>query len=157
MKSLKRMRLPVLVLALAVALTGCSVSIPADPDGTLDRVRDGVLRVGVSPNPPWTVTGPALSGSEVELVREFADRVDAEIEWQEGGEEALVAAMERGELDLVIGGLTAKSPWADKVALTAPYTSSTDKQGKKHDHVMAAPMGENAFLFELESHLIGTE
>lgn len=148
---------PVLVAALVLVLTGCGISIPADPDGTLDRVRDGVLRVGVSPHPPWTVTGLEPSGSEVELVRKFADRLDAEIEWIEGGEEALVASMERGELDLVVGGLTAKSPWADQVALTAPYTSSTDKQGKKHDHVMAAPMGENAFLFELESHLNGTE
>ena len=147
----------VVLAALLVALSGCGLSIPADPDGTLDRVQGTVLRVGVTPNPSWTVTEPDLSGTEVDLVRAFADRLDAEVEWQEGSEEALVTAMERGELDLLIGGLTAKSPWMDKVALTAPYASSTDDAGVKHDHVMAAPMGENTFLFELESFLIGKE
>jgi polar amino acid transport system substrate-binding protein len=153
----QQLKFPLLLAALVVALSGCSVSIPADPDGTLDRVRTGVLRVGISPNPPWTVTDANLSRTEVELVRGFADRLDADIEWTEGGEEMLVTSMERGELDLLIGGLTAKSPWVDKVALTAPYAQSTDDHGKTHDHVMAVPMGENAFLFELESFLIGKE
>src|SRR5690554_5931440 len=154
MRWFRLLRCPALAL-LALTLSACSLSIPADPDGTLDRVQGTVLRVGVTPNPPWTVTGPNLSGTEVDLVRGFAGRVDAEIEWVEGSEESLVSDMERGELDLIIGGLTAKSPWVDKVALTAPYSSSTDEHGTQHDHVMAVPMGENAFLFELESFLIG--
>lgn len=144
-----------LVVALIAALAGCGMTIPSDPDGTLDRVTGGELRVGVSVNPPWTAPGPDRSGTEVDLVREFADRLDAKIAWTEGGEETLAGAMERGELDLIIGGLTAESPWADKVALTAPYTNWTDDRGQTRDQVMAVPMGENAFLFELESFLMG--
>ena len=45
-------------LGAAVLLTGCGVEIPADPEDTLERVRGGTLRVGVSPNPPHTVAGP---------------------------------------------------------------------------------------------------
>jgi ABC-type amino acid transport substrate-binding protein len=157
MSRFHRWAIRVLVVAVATLLAGCGLTIPSDPDGTLDRVRGGELRVGVSVNPPWTGAGAGRSGTEVDLVREFAERVDAEIAWTEGGEEALAGAMERGELDLIIGGLTAESPWADKVALTAPYTSWTDDQGKTHDQVMAVPMGENAFLFELESFLVGED
>lgn len=148
-----------MLAALTVVLTGCSLGIPTDPDGTLDRVRDGILRVGVSLNAPWTATSPdaELSGSEIDLVRQFADELNAEVEWSVGGEEALVTDLEHGGLDLVVGGLTAETPWADKAAITAPYDTSTDARGQKHDHVMAVPMGENAFLVELESFLLGGE
>lgn len=43
--------------AMVAVLTGCSGGFPADPDGTLETVTGGVLRVGVSSNPPWTETG----------------------------------------------------------------------------------------------------
>jgi hypothetical protein len=71
-----------------------------------------------------------------------------------GGEEELVAAMERGDLDVLAGGLTAKSPWSDKVALTRPHTTS-EFDGGTVEHVLAVPLGENALLFALESWLDG--
>ena len=36
------------ILAGALALTACGTSFPSDPDGTLDRVSGGTLRVGAS-------------------------------------------------------------------------------------------------------------
>lgn len=151
--------LPALVVLLAVG--GCSATVPTDPDGTLDRVTGGTLRVGVSPNPPWTDLpgGPDAdpAGTEVELVERFAESVDAEIVWVPGGEEDLIGQLEHAELDLVIGGLTATSPWSSKVALTYRYTSTTGPRGEKELHVMAAPMGENAFLVELERFLLDQE
>lgn len=141
-----------------LAVTGCSATIPSDPDGTLDRVTDGTLRVGVSPNPPWTDLpgGPDADpeGSEVDLVEGFAASIGADVEWVPGGEEDLIGRLERGELDLVIGGLTARSPWSEKAALTYRYTETTGPEGEKELHVMAAPMGENAFLVELERFLL---
>ena len=142
----------------ALTLTGCGATIPTDPDGTLDRVSGGTLRVGVSPNPPWTdlPNGPEAdpSGTEVALVEDFAESLTADVTWVPGGEEDLIGQLERGELDLVIGGLTAKSPWADKAALTYRYAETTGPQGEKELRVMAAPMGENAFLVELEHFLL---
>lgn len=143
---------------LVLTLGACSVTIPSDPDGTLDRVTDGTLRVGVSPNPPWTDLpgGPDADpeGTEVRLVEDFAASIGAEVQWLPGGEEDLVGRLERGEVDLVVGGLTARSPWSEKVVLTYRYTETTGPEGDKELHVMAAPMGENAFLVELESFLL---
>jgi polar amino acid transport system substrate-binding protein len=150
--------LAALLVGLALLLSGCgSVRIPADPDGTLDRVRGGVLRVGVSLHEPWTtVTAAEPGGIEPDLVRRWAAGLGARVAWTVGGEQPLVQAMERGELDLVIGGITADTPWSDQAATTRPYATSQGPDGPQ-EHVMLAPMGENAFLVELERYLLAQE
>lgn len=149
-------------LLLVLVLAGCGTSLPRDPEGTLDRVTGGTLRVGVSFDPPWTEVpagGADLSdrpppGVEPRLVADFAASLDADVRWTAGGEETLIGELEEGRLDVVVGGLTAASPWSEKVALTRPYVTLTDAHGKPEPHVMAAPMGENAFLVELEMFLL---
>ena len=96
-------------LCAALLLTACGIEFPADPDDTLQRVRGGTLRVGVSPHPPHTVvvTDGAPTGSDVDLAAGFADSIGAQLVWVVGGEEPLIKALEHGELELVIGGLTA--------------------------------------------------
>lgn len=153
------MRGTVIVLAAAgVCLTGCGLSIPADPDGTLQRVTDGELRVGVSPNPPWTVLPPSEgeppTGREVDLVHQVAEELDAEVQWIVGGEEALMSSLEQDELDLVIGGLTEKSPWSTHAALTVPHTVGPGPEGDPVGRVFAVPLGENAFMVSIEQVLV---
>lgn len=143
--------------AVVLLLSACGLSIPTDPDGTLDRVRaDGVLRVGVSPRPGWVeVTGGAAPGGhEPQLVEDFAADLDAEVEWTVAGEEELVAMLEDGGLDLAVGGFTEANAWVDKVGLTRPYTE-VEADGSTEAHVMMVPMGENAFQSELERWLDG--
>lgn len=178
-----------LAALLVPLLAGCGLKMPSDPEGTLDRVAGGTLRVGISHNPPWTETGTgsdpanagtgsnpanagtgsdpgsdpanagtgstgtAPAGTEAELVRAFAAEHNARVEWVSGGESNLVRRLERGELDLVVGGLTKDSPWSKHAALTQPYLETGNAQGDKEQHVMAARMGENAFLVELERFL----
>ncbi|MFD4422450.1 transporter substrate-binding domain-containing protein [Agromyces sp. NPDC058484] len=143
------------IAATAVVLSGCSIDIPVDPHGTLDRVRDGSLRVGVSHNPPWTdiTEGRSPSGIEPELIVQFAEELDAEIEWTEDGESTLAIALERGELDVVIGGLLENTPWTARAAVTRPYAETTGDGGRSEKHVMLVRKGENAFLVELEEFL----
>jgi polar amino acid transport system substrate-binding protein len=211
----------VAVLACATA-TGCQ--FPRDPEGTLDRVRDGTMRVGVVDNPPWVRLGPGEPrGVEPALVRRFAALLGAEIEWFEGTETDLVEAMRGYQLDVLIGGLTRSSLWAREVAITSPYLDTevqfavppgtelpddldgievwveagseaaallqqeetdaipryyhdleeiegpallgthdieaigyerTDRIQRDHEHAMAVPMGENAFMVELERFLL---
>ena len=166
------------VAALLLMLGACS-AIPADPDDTLADVTGGTLRVGVSANPPWTEVpegagthanaaggssngtgdepagpGSEPEGTEVDLVTAFAATLDAEVEWVIGGEENLIGQLETGEVDLVIGGLTANSPWQQMAALTRPYTDDDGGTGGEQvDRVMAVPAGENAFLSALERFL----
>ena len=147
-----------LVIGLGVVLvlvtTGCAAHYPADPHGTLERVTGSVLRVGISHNEPFvSVAGPEPSGREVELVEDYATTLDAEVAWTADGEEELVDQLEHGDLDMVIGGLTNKTPWKKKVGLTRPYTQTTDEFDQTEKHVMAVRKGENAFLLDLDEFL----
>ncbi|MFF0911947.1 transporter substrate-binding domain-containing protein [Microbacterium enclense] len=141
-------------LMLVAGLTGCGLQIPRDPDGTLDRVTGGQLHAGVTPNGTFVrVDGGEPTGTDVEAIRAFADSLDAEVEWTVGAEEALVRGLENGDLDVVAGGLTDKTPWTDKAGMTRPYAEATLDDGRTAKLVMLVPIGENAFLSRLETFL----
>ncbi|HYF28195.1 MAG TPA: transporter substrate-binding domain-containing protein [Baekduia sp.] len=215
-------------VALALAVAGCQ--FPADVDGTLDRVRGGTLRVGVTHAPPFVVVRDDREpgGVEARLVERFAARLDADVEWVRGSEAELMGALHGRQLDIVIAGLTRHSPWQREVTLTRPYLTTqwviaapdertadalsedlegqvvaveahseiaaklaedtdaevrpvddigaasgpkavpdyllddlglvrTDAELDEHEHAMAVPMGENAFLVELERFLLDSE
>jgi polar amino acid transport system substrate-binding protein len=210
------------VVLLALLAAGCG--IPRDPESTLDRVEGGILRAGITASDPWTtLEGGRPGGVEVQLVERFAAELGARVEWVDGSEADLIGALEVRELDLVVGGLTADTPWQAKAAITRSYATTrvvvavpssspppddiaglrvaveagTDAAGVLEDktdaipvkvpdvtavrgsavaieewrladldlrdtgvhltktkHVMATPMGENAFLVRLERFLI---
>ncbi len=102
-------------------IPGCD-DYPRDPEGTLGRVTGGTLRVGVSEARPWVwrQDGEA-TGVEADLVRELAAELGAEVEWNWGGQEEHLAALERFELDLVIGGVTQATPWSKRIGPTRPF------------------------------------
>lgn len=114
------------MLALLVIAAPVSCDMPRDPEGTLQRVRGGTMRVGVTEAEPFVMlSGDEPSGGvEVELVERFAARLDADIEWFSGSEEQLFAALEVRQLDLVIGGFTTTNPWAANVTFTHPYLTT---------------------------------
>jgi ABC-type amino acid transport substrate-binding protein len=134
-------------LAGVLALGGC---IPQDPEGTLERVRAGTLRVGVGHNPPWTdlASGADPLGIEIELVEELADSLGATIQWRLGSEADCMPALERFELDLYVGGVPHDTAWSRRVALTRPHARS-----EAQDIVLAAPPGENAWIAFLDQWL----
>ena len=143
-----------LALAAVLALAGCG-TYPADPAGTLERVADGTLRVGASENGEWVqFAGEDVQGTEADLVRDFAARIGADVEWVPGTEHVLAEELKHGELDLVIGGLDDKTPWAQHGGLTRAYAESRDSRDSLHKHVMLVPLGENAFLLELDRFLM---
>jgi len=148
---------PVAVVAAAVSvllLAGCGIRIPADPQGTLDRVDGGVLRAGITPNGDFVrLDGDSPSGSEIDALIAFADSLDAEVDWTVGSEEALVRGLESGDLDVVAGGLTDETPWTDKAGMTRPYGEVTLADGSTAKVVMLVPLGENAFVSRLETFL----
>ena len=112
-----------LAVVLTFFLAACG--IPRDPEGTLARVSGGVMRVGVTDAPPWVELGDtAPDGIEVRLVEQFAEEIEAEIEWVEGSEQELFGALRFRELDLILGGLTTETPWSAEAAVTHPYLTT---------------------------------
>ena len=147
------------ICGVGLGLIGCSAHYPADPDGTLDRISGGELRAGISHQPPWTDiaqdhSADAPGGIEVELIEEYAESINAEVVWHAGGEEQLITMLSERELDVVVGGLTDKSPWQSDVALTTSYADSIGIDGKIAKHVVAVQMGENAFMTSIERFLL---
>ena len=139
-------------LLLAAVLSGCGLTIPADPDGTLESATGSELRVGLSADPGLVDTDRGTpTGSIPDLVTGFADSIDAGIDWTYGSEETLVGMLERGDLDLVAGGFTSDTPWMDKAGVTRGYPEIDGADGR--EIVMLVPLGENAFLSALERHL----
>lgn len=154
MKNVRRMTAAVVLLtaSLMTALTGCGVSIPADPDGTLATVSGGTLRIGVSAEPGLIDTsGGEPTGSLIDLASGFARSIDARPRWSTASEETLVSMLEDGELDLAIGGFSEDTPWVDRAGVTRGYTGIDGADGRSI--VLLTPLGENAFLSALEEYL----
>jgi polar amino acid transport system substrate-binding protein len=108
-----------------LVLVAAACDLPRDPEGTLERVRGGVIRVGVIDHAPWVVHGNGdPTGVEVALMQGFARTQDANIRWIEGPEGRLLRALEDGEVDLVVGGLTRERPWDRRLEPSRPYFES---------------------------------
>jgi polar amino acid transport system substrate-binding protein len=127
-------------LCLAAVVAASCDRGPRDPEGTLDRVRGGQLRVGWTLHPPWCEAsarrdGPG--GRDADLVRALARELDARVVWVDGDKEELLGRLERFELDLVACGVPRSSPWKKRVGLTRVPSGG---------HTLATPPGENGWL-----------
>jgi polar amino acid transport system substrate-binding protein len=117
-------------LLLAAVLLAAGCGIPKDSDGTLERVRGGTLRVGVVEREPFTrVENGTPAGPEVELTQELAQKLGATVEWTVGAESRLMEAVSHRQLDLVIGGISADTPYGSHVGLSQPYLRARLKVG----------------------------
>jgi polar amino acid transport system substrate-binding protein len=137
---------PVLLLFM---VAGCG--LPLDPEGTTKRLASThELRVGVTDNQPWTdSTRSEPSGLEPALVRAFAARIGAKVEWTKGSETALAQALKHHELDLAIGGFDARTPWVSMAGISQPFAETPDKK----KHVFLTAPGENQFILTLDTFL----
>jgi polar amino acid transport system substrate-binding protein len=133
-----------MVVIIVVLLAGCD--FPRDPMGTLESVRGGTLRVGVANHEPWArLEEGEASGVEVELAEEFAGELGAETTFVEGTVPELLEAARQGEVDLVIGGLTATDPGVreqKEAAITAPYLTLRPLVGAQPGTSLEDPSGE---------------
>ena len=141
--------------ALAATMTGCLGTVPRDPDGTLDTVTDGTIRVGVSLEPEVAEAGEAPDdaprGPLADLARDYADSIDARISCVPAGEETLVSMLEDGDIDLAIGGFSDQTPWSERVGTTRGYADLPGLKGRTI--VWLVPAGENALLSDVELFL----
>jgi polar amino acid transport system substrate-binding protein len=108
-----------------IALVSASCDFPHDPRGTLDKVQNGTMRVGIVNHDPWTRTEEGrASGVEVELLRDFAGELGTEVVFVQGTVPELLEAARQGEVDVVAGGFTDTSPGLSEgkeAGITSPY------------------------------------
>jgi polar amino acid transport system substrate-binding protein len=146
-----------LMLALIVGIALGACDIPRDPEGTLQRVRGDEMLVGATEADPFVIfeNGEPAAGVEVRLVEAMAADFDAEIDWVTGSEEQLLAALEVGELDLVIGGLTSTNPWSANVTFTHPYLTTFTGVGVPEQEQVGEDIAGMKVSAEKGSDIIG--
>ena len=80
-------------------LTLAACGLPRDPEGTLERVRGGTLRVGFVVDTPWvTEAGQGAGGIEGAIATELARGLGARIAWTHASETPLLTALHDGDL-----------------------------------------------------------
>lgn len=137
------------------ALLACSVCIscdalPKDPDGTVERVRGGSFRVGMIASPPLpSADRTPAAGKAQRFVEGVAASAEARPEVVAGAAEPLLSMLEAGELDLVVGPMTEKSPWMTTVTFLPPLEKDMTGDGH-HQLVAMARNGENAWITLLD-------
>ena len=102
-------------------MTGCG-QFPKDPENTLNKVRNNVLRAGITENHPYVIIeGAEPAGTEVELIKGLARKLNARIEWTKGSEETIMTLLKERELDICAGGFNKKSLWKKHVFFVTPH------------------------------------
>lgn len=132
-----RIAFPLLLLA------GCS-DIPRDPDGTSDRIRaEGRFRIGL-------IEGSAASASQQRsFLARVQQRAGASAEIERGAAEPLLQKLEAGDFDLVLGAMSAKSPWEKQVHFLPALSEIVAPKS----YVRVVPMarnGENEWIALLD-------
>lgn len=116
------------LVVVGVALGGSAVAAAHDEAGVLSRiVKNGELRVGMSGNqPPFCVKSKSgeLIGYEVDLAKLLANAMGVELKIVEKPFGQLLGALEAGEVDAVMSGMTMTPERNVRVAFVGPYMVS---------------------------------
>jgi polar amino acid transport system substrate-binding protein len=98
----------------------------ARADTPAEIQKRGVLRVGVSEFAPWTFVnrGGELEGFEIDNGRELASDLGVKVEFKVYNLDELLAAVDRGEIDVVAAGLAITPARALKVEFSNAYFES---------------------------------
>jgi hypothetical protein len=123
-----------------LVLAGCDV--PKDPESTSDRVRHATFRVGILPG------NAEAERQDRVIVALLAEALPAQPAFRAEDAHLLFHALQNGELDLVIGGLPASTPFTDKAGLSRE-AGPLFRPGESDKRVLAVRQGENAFLMEV--------
>ena len=113
---------PRLRLFVLLAVTLVAASFGCSGPGLLGDGRP-VLRVGVAPDYPPVVfeQDGEIMGIEADLARLVGDSLGRRIEFARFPFSELIPALERGDVDVVMSGLSITPERAERVAFTEPY------------------------------------
>lgn len=115
-------------LLTAAVLSLCVVATAHAKSPTLDRVlKDGVLRVGMSGSqPPFTVLDRSgnLIGYDVDLAKSLASAMDVKIELVQKPFGQLNKALLKGDIDVVLSGMSITPERSKSVSFVGPIMLS---------------------------------
>jgi membrane-bound lytic murein transglycosylase MltF len=132
------------LFVLCIFLSACT--FPKDPENSYEEAKQSALQVGLVENPPYVITlEEQPSGSEVEMIREFATKAGLQVKFFKGSESELISKLHKFKLHIVAGGFDKNTVWSKKAGLTTTY----DKQ-----HVFLIPKGENQLLKNIEEYIL---
>lgn len=132
-----------LFVLITIFFLGCD--FPKDPEHSFEEARDGYLKVGTALNPPFTDnTNGTVSGTEIDILEEFARQHNLQIQYTIDSESNLIKKLENYEIHLIAGGFDKKTIWKKKAGLSAPYNKK---------NVFLVAKGENKLLQNLESFI----
>jgi len=125
---------PLVLVLLALALAACqtassrapapAAAAPAGGHRVQQIVASGTLRVGLSGDqPPFNMTARdgRIIGFEVDVVRKLGEAMGLAVALVQKPFEDLLPALERGEVDLVMSGVTITAERNARVAFVGPY------------------------------------
>jgi polar amino acid transport system substrate-binding protein len=126
--------LPHLILLLLTLL-----SLPVQADLLDDIQKRGNMRVGVSLFVPWAMqddTGQ-LYGSEIDIAKKLAQDIGIKPEFKIYNWEDIIPALIKGEIDVIISGMSITPARALKLNFSLPYSDSgitlaTNTEKTKH-------------------------
>jgi ABC-type amino acid transport substrate-binding protein len=125
---MKRAIVTLFAAVLALSGLGLSAATPAEASSdspVLSRiVSSGTLRVGMSGNQPplnFKAKDGSMMGLEVDLAQTIASLMNAKLEMVQKPFGELLGALDKGEVDLVMSGMTITAERNLKVAFVGPY------------------------------------
>lgn len=126
-----------------VLLSACD-ALPRDPDGTLERAaRDKSFLVGFAS--PDIAKDPRAAS----LVRAVEAETHAKARVVGGSGEPLLARLENGDVDLVIGRFKKDSPWQTEIAF-GPVLATSGEASDPVELKAAMRNGENRWIMHIE-------
>lgn len=120
------MKLPGIALTRLVLLLGILVSSGAQADALEEILDRGKIRVGISLIAPWAMKDKAgeLAGFEVEVARKLAREMGVEPDFKFYEWADIIPALNRGEIDVIVAGMSITPKRALQLNFTLPYAES---------------------------------
>ncbi len=118
----------VAIVAFAVGLFASPIVLPPKPaeDTIWNRVTDsGTIIVGTEPGwPPYEFTDAQgnIVGFEVDIMNMIADELDLEVDWRDMGFDAIILAVQAGDIDLGVSGFSVTSDRLEVMDFTMPHS-----------------------------------
>lgn len=102
------------------------LSSTAGADALDDIIERGFIRVGVAEFAPWTIQKDSgdLIGFEIDVANKIARDMDVKAEFVVYDWEAIIPALEKGEIDVIAGGMSITPARALRVNFTRPLAES---------------------------------